>query len=74
MSILSFMCKILPKNFWELSLMWRRRSVTRFGNLLDFLKPLAAIILPKSPTFLGNYCRGVKIYHFSIETIFGQPL
>ena len=32
-----------------------------FGN---FLKPLATISLPKSPTFLGNFCKGVKIYHF----------
>ena len=42
-------------------------SVTRFGDLFDFgplLKPLATINLPKSPTFLGNFCKGVKIYHF----------
>ena len=29
-----------------------------------FEKPLATINLPKSPTFLGNFCKGVKIYHF----------
>ena len=43
-------------------------SVTRLGDLLDFgqlLKPLATIYLPKSLTFLGNYCIGVKIIHFS---------
>jgi len=40
----------------------------------NFLKPLATIILPKSPTFLGNFCKGVKIYHFSSEIIFGQLL
>ena len=28
--------------------------------------------LPKSPTFLGKFCKGVKIYHFSSEIIFGQ--
>ena len=33
--------------------------VTRLGN---FLKPLATINLPKSPTFLGIFCKGVKIY------------
>ena len=37
-----------------------------------FLKPLATIIVPKSPTFLGNFCKGVKIYYFSSEIIFGQ--
>ena len=40
-----------------------------FGN---FLKPLATINLPKSPTFLGNFCKCVKIYHFSSEINFGQ--
>ena len=36
-------------------------SVTRLGK---FLKPLATINLPISPTFLGNFWKGVKIYHF----------
>ena len=36
-----------------------------------FLNPLASINLPKYPTFLGNFCKGVKIYHFSSEIIFG---
>ena len=31
---------------------------------------LATINLPKSLTFLGNFCKGVKIYHFSSEIIF----
>ena len=44
-------------------------SVTRLRN---FLKPVATIILPKSPTLLGNFCKGVKIFHFSSEIIFGQ--
>ena len=30
--------------------------------------------LPKSPTFLGNFCKGVKICHISSEIIFGQLL
>ena len=42
--------------------------MTRLGNSLDFgeffLKPLATINLPKSITILGNFCKGVKIYHF----------
>ena len=49
-------------------------SVTRLGDLLDFLKPLATIYLPKSPTFLGNFYEDVKIYHFSCKIIFGQLL
>ena len=49
-------------------------SVTRLGDfwtLGNFLKPLATINLPKSPTFLGIFCKGVKISHFSSEIIFG---
>ena len=52
-------------------------SVTRSGDFLtlgNFLKPLAAINLPKSPTFLGNFCKVVKIFHFSSEIILGQLL
>ena len=52
-------------------------GVTRLGDLLDFgqlLKPLAAINLPKTSPFLGNFCKGVKIYHFSREIVFGQLL
>ena len=45
-------------------------SVTRFGNILL----VAAIILPKSPTLLGNFCKGVKIIHISSEFNFGQLL
>ena len=40
----------------------------------NFLNPLATIKLPKSPTFLGNFCNGVKMHHFSSEMIFGQLL
>ena len=45
-----------------------------FKAFSNHLKPLATITLPKSPTFLGNFCKGVKIYHFSSEIIFGQLL
>ena len=54
-----------------------RHSVTRLGDLLNFgqfLKPLATIILPKSPTLLCNFCKVVKINHFLSETIFRQLL
>ena len=40
----------------------------------SFSKPVATIILPKSPTFLGNFCQGLKIFNFSSEIIFGQLL
>ena len=52
-------------------------SVTRFSDLLDFgqlFKALATINLPQSPPFLGNFCKGVKIFNFYSETIFGQLL
>ena len=52
-------------------------SVTRFGVLLNFgqlFKAFATINFTKSPTFLGNFCKGVKIYHFSSENIFGTLL
>ena len=42
-------------------------SVARLEDILDFgqlFSPLAAIKLSTSPTFLGNFCKGVKIYHF----------
>ena len=51
--------------------------MTRLGDLLNFgqfLRPLATINLTKTPTFLGNFCKGVEIIHFSSEIIFGQLL
>ena len=45
-----------------------------YWTLGKFLKPAATIILPKSTTFSGYFCKGVKIYHFSNEIIFGQLL
>ena len=56
---------------------WDMNRVTRLGDLLDFrrvLKAFGNINLPKSPTFLGNFCKGVIIFHFSSEIIFGQLL
>ena len=43
-----------------------------YWTLGNFLRPLAAITLPKSYTFLGNFCKGAKITHFSSEINFGQ--
>ena len=45
-----------------------------FWIMGNFSKPLATINLPKSFTFLGNFCKGVKIFNFSSEIIFGQLL
>ena len=47
-------------------------SVTTFGDILHFRQQFKAGILPKTPTFLGIFCKGVKIIHFSSEFIFGQ--
>ena len=48
-------------------------NVTRLGDLLDFGQLFKAkISLPKSLTFLGNFCKCVKIFNFSGEIIFGH--
>ena len=56
---------------WSLSV-WPDWAV--YCTLGNFSKLVASIILPKSPTFLGNFCKGVKIFHFSSGIIFGQLL
>ena len=45
-----------------------------YWTLGHFLKRLTTINFPKSPTFLGNILKGVKINHYSSEIIFGQLL
>ena len=52
--------------------LWPDWAIYRY--LGNFLKPLATINLPKSPTILGNFCKGDKIFHFCIEIGFGQLL
>ena len=50
-------------------------SVTRLSKLLHFgqlFKPCGNNYLPKSPTFLGNFCKGVRIVTLFIDIIFGQ--
>ena len=50
-------------------------SMTRLGDLLDFgqvLKPLAAINLPKSPTFLGIFVKVSKSIIFLVTSFFGN--
>ena len=74
--------RLQNKDYWDFSVarqlsccmgLWT--SVTRLGgNVGYFSKPVATIILPKLPTFLGKFCKGVEIFHFSSEIIFGQLL
>ena len=52
-------------------------SATRLGDfctLGNHSKPVATIILTKSPTLLVNVCYGVKLIHIFSEIIFGQLL
>ena len=52
-------------------------SVTRLGDWLNFgqlFKAFGNINLPKSPTFLGIFCKGVKTIILSSEIIFRQLL
>ena len=43
-------------------------SVTRLGDLLDFLKPLATTNLSKSPTFLSNSVKVLKSVIFLVKS------
>ena len=36
-----------------------------YWNLGNFSKTVSTISFPKSPTFLDNFCKGVKIFNFS---------
>ena len=45
-----------------------------YWTLGNFEMLLATLNLHKSLTFLRNFCKGVKIYHFSSKIIFGQVL
>ena len=61
---------------WRLIVVWCSvwADWAIFCTLANFLKPLATINMPKVFTFLGNFCKGVKIYYFSSEIILGQLL
>ena len=79
----TIMCQILPINFYETD---QNKffdanvstSVTRFGDLLYFgqlFKAWATIILPKLPTHFRQFLsKGVKIFHFTREILYGQLL
>ena len=63
---------------WNIKLFfrhWIMISVTRSGNLFDFGQLFIAfgnINLPKSLKLIGNFCKCVKIFHFSSEIILGN--
>ena len=42
------------------------------GFIGSFLKPLATINLPKSPTFLGNFCKSFKSFIFRVKEFLGN--
>ena len=65
---------LVMDSFYDLDLcpVWPDWAI--YWTLGNFLKPLATINLSKSLTFLGNFCKDVKIIQFSIEIIFGQIL
>ena len=51
--------------------------MTRLGYFLhfgNFQSQWQQLFCPKLSTLLGNFCKGVKIVHFSSEIIFGQLL
>ena len=43
-------------------------QIRMYWTLGHFLKTLATIIFLKLPPFLGNFCKGVKIYHFLLKS------
>ena len=45
-----------------------------YWTLGNFLKPLATINLPTSPTLSGNFCKVVKFFNSTSEIIFGRLL
>ena len=49
---------------------WPDRAI--FCTLGNHSKHLATIILPKSPTILVNFCKGVKIIHFLVKSFLGN--
>ena len=68
--------KYLEKQFNDPECRWRPvwPDWAIYWTLGNFSKPVATISLPKSPTFLGNSCKGFKILNFSSDIIFGQLL
>ena len=62
----------LPRLIWHPRPVWPDWAI--YWTLGNFVKPLSTINLSKSLTFLGNFCKGVIIFHFSSEIICRQLL
>ena len=63
----------LPEKFYNIyrpPSLWPDWAI--YWTLGIYSNPLAIINLPKSPTFLGNFCKGVKFFNFSSKIILGQ--
>ena len=60
---------LIPTRRWPV---WQDWAI--YWTLGNFLQPLATLNLPNSLTFLGNFYKGVKLYHISSEIILGQLL
>ena len=65
----SFLASQFHDTRWRMEAVWPDCAI--YWTLGKFLKPLATINLPKSPTLLGNFRKVVKIYHFSSKIILG---
>ena len=63
-------CLSVDEPGFSFSPVWPDWSI--YWILGNFLKPLATTILPKSPTFLDNICKLVKIYHFLDKSFLGN--
>ena len=74
-------------NFWKTKInkktprmahFWKKRikcfPETFLCDLLDFGQILAPINLPKYSTFLGNFCKGEKIFNFLEKSFLGNFL
>ena len=57
---------------WIMTAVWPDSAI--YWTLGNFSKPLATINLAKSLTFLGNFGKGVKIFHFSSEIMLGATV
>ena len=52
--------------------MTRKGDLLHFGQIFETFEK--QLICPNILPFLGNFCKGGKIFHFSSEIIFGQLL
>ena len=56
-------------------LWWGSDTVDQIGRFISLWATFQSLwnnYFPKLPTFLGNFCKGVKVVHFSSEINFGQ--